>query len=155
MSKEEDKEFELRRRRGMRMLSRGVSQAEVAKALGVSRQTASRWARLLSSKSVAWRTGARGRPGGLADRQLRRLDALVRRRLPQEHGYAQHRWSTALVGELIEWEFGVRYSAVSVRRILKKLDLFPFYGWGCSRWIYDRAVAEFLRARSLDKQDIR
>ena len=47
------KEMELRRRKGMRMLARGVSQAEVARTLDVSRQTTSSWASKLAEDAQA------------------------------------------------------------------------------------------------------
>ena len=128
MADEKPKAFEDRRRKGMRMLKRGVSQAEVARALEVSRQTASRWAKMLLDDSSSWRAGPRGRPAGLADKQLRRLDRLVRGRKPSEHGYAQSHWSGALIADLVEREFGIRYSAANVRRILRQRGLFPGYG---------------------------
>lgn len=133
MRKEETPEFEARRRKGMRMLMRGASQAEVARILGVTRQTASRWAKLLAEASGAWRSGKRGHPSRLTEEQLRRLDRLVRGREPQEHGFEQYRWSVTLVRDLIEREFGVRYESIpNVRRILRELGLFPGYGWGVS-----------------------
>jgi transposase len=128
MTDEKTKEFEERRRKGMRMLKRGVSQAEVARALEVSRQTASRWTKMLAGDSGSWRAGLRGRPAGLADKQLRHLDRLVRGRKPSEYGYAQEHWSIALIADLVEREFGIRYSAANVRRILRERSLFPDYG---------------------------
>ena len=59
------KELELRRRKGMRMLARGVAQAEVARVLEVSRQTTSSWAKRLVEEPQAWRRKPLGRPGGL------------------------------------------------------------------------------------------
>ena len=49
------KELESRRRKGMRMLARGVAQAEVARVLEVSRQTASSWAKKRDEDAQAWR----------------------------------------------------------------------------------------------------
>ena len=130
MLKKQTKEFELDRREGMLMLKRGMPQAEVARALGVSRQTASRWAKMLAEDSSSWRAGKRGHPARLTEKQLRRLDRLVRGREPQAHSYAQYRWSVALVRDLIEREFGVRYESIpNVRRILREIGLFPDYGW--------------------------
>src|SRR6266550_1852185 len=51
------KEMERRRRKGMRMLARGIAQAEVARALGVSRQTTSSWATKLGEEVQARRSG--------------------------------------------------------------------------------------------------
>ena len=67
------KELELRRRKGMRMLARGVAQAEVARTLEVSRQTASSWARKLAEDPQAWRRKPLGRPGGLDTAQKKQL----------------------------------------------------------------------------------
>lgn len=138
-------EIEQRRRKAMRMLQRGVAQVEVARTFEVSRQTVSRWAKILEQDSDAWRGGERGRPARLTEKQLQRLDRLIRAREPQEHGYAQYRWSVALVRDLIEREFGVRYASITnVRRILRGMDLFPGYGWtrgmmyrARQRWVRD------------------
>ncbi len=67
------KELELRRRKGMRMLARGVAQAEVARALEVSRQTTSSWAKKLAEDPQAWRRKPLGRPGGLDAAQKKQL----------------------------------------------------------------------------------
>ncbi|WP_186103823.1 winged helix-turn-helix domain-containing protein [Burkholderia gladioli] len=129
MRKEETEDFEARRRRGMRMLASGASQADVVHALGVTRQTASRWAKMLAEGSRSWRAGKRGHPSRLTEQQLRSLDRLVRGRDPQEHGLTQYRWSVALVRDLIEREFGVSYESIpNVRRILREMGLFPGYG---------------------------
>ncbi|KVD76231.1 hypothetical protein WS62_02390 [Burkholderia sp. ABCPW 14] len=117
----------------MRLLARGASQAEVVRALGVTRQTASRWAKMLAENSGSWRAGKRGPPSRLTEQQLLRLDRLVRGKEPQEHGFAQYRWSVALVRDLIEREFGIRYESIpNVRRILREMGLFPKYGWSLS-----------------------
>jgi transposase len=138
MRKEETAEFEARRRKGMQMFRRGATQAEVVRALAITRQTASRWAKMLAEDSGSWRAGRRGNPGRLTEQQLRRLDRLVRGREPQERGFAQYRWSVALVRDLIEREFGVRYESIpNVRRILREIGLFPGYGW--RRIIFRRA----------------
>lgn len=85
---------------------------------------------MLVDESGAWRAGKRGHPSRLTEEQLRRLDRLVRGREPREHGFAQYRWSVALVRDLIEREFGVRYESIpNVRRILREIGLFPGYGW--------------------------
>src|SRR5438552_2383631 len=65
--------LEARRRKGMRMLVRGVVQAEIARQLEVSRQTVSSWAKALAEDPQAWRSRRLGRPGGLTDAQRRQL----------------------------------------------------------------------------------
>lgn len=70
-------EMEARRRRGMRMLKRGIAQAEVARELGVSRQTASTWAWRLADDPQAWRRRPLGKPGGLTAADKRKLAKLL------------------------------------------------------------------------------
>jgi transposase len=67
------KALEQRRRKGMRMLGRGVTQAEVARALDVSRQTVSNWARAAAGKAQAWRRKPLGRPAGMSMAEKSRL----------------------------------------------------------------------------------
>ena len=95
------------------MLGRGVAQAEVARSLGVGRQTASSWARKLAEDPQAWRRKPRGRPGGLDAGQKRRLGkALVAGALAKD--FPTELWTLARVAKLIEREFAVRYSTVNV-----------------------------------------
>ncbi len=110
----------------MVMLDEGVSQADVARELSVSRQTVSRWARLKDeyADSEPWRRRALGRPGGLTDEQktslVRRLvDTYVRELGPRRKGSPKPvRWTLARVAGLMEAEFGVSYSLAHVRNIL-------------------------------------
>ena len=71
------KALEQRRRKGMRMLARGLPQAEVARALQVSRQTVSNWSRALAEDAQAWRRKPLGRPGGLTEAERAQLCKLL------------------------------------------------------------------------------
>ncbi len=114
------KELELRRRKGMRMLARGVAQAEVARTLEVSRQTASSWARKLAEDPQAWRRKPLGRPGGLDTAQKKQLGkALLAGAVAND--FPSEVWTLARVAKLIEREFGMAYSTVNVWRILREL----------------------------------
>jgi transposase len=114
------KELELRRRKGMRMLARGVAQAEVARTLGVCRQTTSSWAKKLGEDAQAWRRKPLGRPGGLRSEQKKALGkALVAGAVV--NGFPNELWTLARVAQLIEREFGLTYSTVHVWRILREL----------------------------------
>ena len=114
------KELELRRRKGMRMLARGVAQAEVARALQISRQTASSWARKLAGDAQAWRRKPLGRPSGLDAAQKKVLGkALLAGAVA--NGFPTELWTLARVAKLIEREFGVAYSTVNVWRILREM----------------------------------
>ena len=103
--KRDFKELETRRRRGMRMLTRGVSQSEVARACGVSRQTAMTWSRMLAEDAQAWRRRPLGRPGSLDSWQRARLSKLVVQGAVA-NGFATEMWTLARVAKLIEREFG-------------------------------------------------
>lgn len=112
--------LELRRRKGMRMLARGVAQAEVARVLEVSRQTTSSWAKKLAVDAQAWRRKPLGRPSGLDVRQKKQLGkALLAGAIAND--FPTELWTLARVAKLIAREFGVAYSTVNVWRILREL----------------------------------
>ena len=114
------KELELRRRKGMRMLARGVAQSEMARALEVSRQTASSWAKQVAEDTQAWRRKPLGRPSGLDAAQKKALGkALLAGAVA--NGFPTELWTLARVVKLIEREFGVAYSTVNVWRILREM----------------------------------
>lgn len=110
----------------MVMLEQGMSQADVARELSVSRQTVSRWARLNDeyADSEPWRRRALGRPGGLSDGQKlalvkRLVDSYVRELgLKGKSSPKPVRWTLFRVACLIETEFGASYSLAHVRNIL-------------------------------------
>jgi transposase len=65
--------LEERRRKGMALLKKGLSQAEVARAVGVSRMTVMRWERLRTVKAKgAWKRRKLGRPSKRGRRQQQR-----------------------------------------------------------------------------------
>lgn len=118
--KRDFKELETRRRKGMRLLARGVSQAEVARRLEVSRQTASSWEAKRTENGQAWRRKTLGRPSG--------LDATQRSKLAKRlvagamaNGFPTELWTLARVALLVKREFGMAYSTVHVWRLLKQL----------------------------------
>ena len=120
--------LELRRMEAARLLRQGLSQSEVARAVGVHRQSVSRWARELDESGVRGlrKAGRTGRPAKLSPAQLRDLDRALRRG-PEAFGYASGLWTAARVRDLIEDRTGVRYHEDHVWRILRKL------GWTCQR----------------------
>ena len=114
------REMELRRRKGMRMLARGVLQAEVARELAVSRQTISSWAKKLAEDAQAWRRKPLGRPRGLGEAQQKALGkALLAGAVA--NGFPNEVWTLARVAKLIKREFAVSYSTVNVWRILREM----------------------------------
>jgi len=91
------------------MFRRGKSQAEVARALGVSAQSVSQWHRLWSSGGRAALAGAgrAGRLPRLSDEQLAEVVAALKRG-PRANGFATDLWTLARVADVIERVTGVR-----------------------------------------------
>jgi transposase len=118
--KRDFKELEGRRRRGMRMLARGVVQAEVARACEVSRQTVSRWAQMLAEDVQAWRRQPLGRPGAMSAAERAKLSKLLVAGA-LANGFPTELWTLARIGKLIEREFGHSFSAVHVWRMIRAL----------------------------------
>ena len=111
-----------------RLLRQGLSQSEVARELGVHRQSVSRWARELGASGVRGlrKAGRTGRPAKLSPAQLRDLERALKRG-PEAFGFASGLWTAGRVRDLIEYRTGVRYHEDHVWRILRKLD------WTCQR----------------------
>jgi transposase len=120
--------LERRRMVAARLLGQGLSQSQVARQLGVHRQSVSRWARELEqSGEPGLRKAARtGRPAKLDAVQLHELEQALRQG-PEASGYANGLWTSRRVRELIEYRMGVRYHEDHVWRILRQL------GWSCQR----------------------
>ena len=107
-----------------RLLPKGLSQSQVARRVGVHRQSVSRWARELEQSGAhglrkAPRTGRRAK---LDRGQLAQLELG-----PEAFGYASGLWSARRVRDLIEYQTGVRYHEDHVWRVLRRLN------WSCQR----------------------
>jgi transposase len=128
MSKKRDYErMEQRRLQGARLLEKGVSQAEVARRLGVKRQSVHQWAKVMAAKGekglVRVPTGRKPR---LNEVQLAQLAEHLQNG-PQAHGYSTALWTTERIARLIQRQFGVRYHRDHVGRLLGQM------GWSCQR----------------------
>ena len=128
MSKRRDYELmEERRLRGARLLEQGVSQAEVARQLGVKRQSVHEWVKVMAAKGekglVRVPTGRKPRLNAV---QLAQLAEHLQNG-PQAHGYATALWTTERIARLIKRQFGVRYHRDHVGRLLGQM------GWSCQR----------------------
>lgn len=136
------KALEERRLEGASLLRKGVRKAEVARRLGVSRQSVGRWAEALekAGRQSLRRAKRAGRPARLGTRELRSLERALKAG-PEAHGYATGLWTLARVGKLIETRFGARLSQTRVWQILRTL-----------RWSCQRPVG---RARERDEAAIR
>jgi transposase len=120
--------LERRRRAAARLLRQGLGQSEVARAVGVHRQSVSRWARELGEAGMRGLRKAErtGRPAKLSPAQWRALERALKRG-PEACGYVSGLWTASRVRGLIEERTGVRYHEDHVWRILRKL------GWTCQR----------------------
>jgi transposase len=120
--------LEQRRMEAARLLQKGHSQSEVARRLGVHRQSVSQWARQLQQGGRrALRKAARaGRKPRLRAEELRRIERCLQRG-PQALGYETNLWTSSRVAHLIEHECGVKYDPSQAWRILRRL------GWSCQR----------------------
>src|SRR5215207_2156489 len=129
------KALEQRRLKAARLFAHGTSQAKVARALGVSAQTASRWhARWQQGGARALRAPARqGRPPKLTPVQLRQLERALLKGA-RGHGFDEVLWTLRRVAEVIWRLAGVRYDPGHVWRILCGL------GWSGQRPV--RVAAE-------------
>jgi transposase len=112
--------LEQRRRKGTRMLARGVMQAEVARLLEVSRQTVSNWAHAQADDAQSWRRKPLGRPAGLSAADKAQLSKrLIAGAVAS--GFPTELWTLARVGVLLQNEFGRSYGTTQVWRLLRAL----------------------------------
>ena len=120
--------LEERRLLGAQLLRQGVRPAEVARQVGVHRQSVSRWERQLKQGGVRAlkQAGRAGRRARLRPEDLRRIERGLKRG-PEALGYETRLWTSGRVAHLIEQECGVKYHSSQAWRILRQL------GWSCQR----------------------
>src|SRR6201998_263297 len=128
-------ELEQRRLQAAQLLREGVHQAEVARQVGVHRQSVSRWAAQLQQGGMRAlkKAGHAGRRARLRPEDLRRIEKGLKRG-PEALGYETSLWTSWRVAHLIEQECGVKYHPSQAWRILRQL------GWSCQRPV-GRALA--------------
>jgi transposase len=103
-----------------------LSQAAIARELGVSRPTVTRWKQTLERSGVR---GLRRRraPGGmsrLSPVQWRQLRGILRRGACRA-GFATERWTLPRIAGVIRQTFGVQYHPCSLGRALRAHDWTP------------------------------
>jgi transposase len=119
---------EERRLLGARLLRQGLHPAEVARQVGVHRQSVSRWSQQLKQGGLRAlkKAGHAGRRPRLRSEDLLRIEKGLKRG-PAALGYETSLWSSWRVADLIERECGVKYHPSQAWRILRQL------GWSCQR----------------------
>jgi len=117
-----------RRRKAASLFDQGLSQAEVARKLGVHRQSANRWHQLWKQHGPKALDGA-GRAGRKPQLQPAQLETLRQglKEGPEALGYGTGLWTTGRVAALIERQTGQKYHPGHVWKILRAL------GWSCQR----------------------
>jgi transposase len=131
MAKQARRDFDALQKRRMRaatMLRRGVTQAEVARRVGVTAAAVCKWNRVLEANGQTGlrKAGRAGRKPKLDGPALTRLRARLKAGALAA-GYGTDLWTLKRVGKLIEQECGVRYSESGVWHVLTQL------GFSCQR----------------------
>jgi transposase len=122
-------ERQARRERAAELFAQGRSQAEVARELDVSRQSASRWHAgwQAAGASGLQSRGPTGRPPKIADEQLAGIEqALLEGALA--HGFATDVWTLDRIAVVLQGLTGVALSNPSVWRLLRNR-----LGWSVQR----------------------
>jgi transposase len=125
--KRDFKALEERRLKGAKLLARGLSKSEVARQLGVTRQTVAAWERRLEEDGrLGLKRGPLGRP--------RLLDAAQERELGQvllagavAAGYSTELWTLPRIGKVIAARCGVEYSNGHLWHLLRRM------GFSCQK----------------------
>ena len=120
------REMKRRRVKGARMLLRGERPAQVARELGVSRQSVMRWERALAGGGLerVARVGRRGGRFRLSPMQLKELANLLKQGALAA-GYDTEIWTLPRIAALIEERFGQRLVISSVWRTLQRMGFSP------------------------------
>ena len=119
-------ELERRRRRAVRLVDAGERPSVVARILGVTPSSLSRWRRLAKRATGLNAKPVPGRTPRLRADQLGNLEALLNQGAVA-HGWANHLWTAKRVAVLIKRHFGVDYHPEHARKVLKRL------GWTCQK----------------------
>jgi len=139
-------QLEQRRFEALHLLRQGFNQSEVARRVKVCSQTVSRWANAVSeSGEKALRAAGRvGRKPMLDEKQRQRLVARLLEG-PEKLGYETPLWTCERVAHLIEQEFGVRYHAGHVWKLLRRLNWSPQRPAGRALERNEAVIAEWKR----------
>jgi transposase len=120
--------LEERRLRGYSLLNAGLSDAEVARQVGVHRQSVGRWKKQIAEygRGGLKKAGRAGRKCRLSEADLKKIERKLKQG-PEALGYETGLWTLQRVAELIKQECGVKYHPGHVWWLLGKM------GWSCQR----------------------
>jgi transposase len=111
------KELERRRRRAVALLEEGMSRNVVARVLGVSPNSLSRWRKLAEAGMIEAKPH-RGSIAKLSDDDCEKLQQLLSKGATS-YGWLNNLWTAARVGRVIYDHFGVKYHPAHISRILR------------------------------------
>jgi len=134
-------QLEQRRRLGVSLLEEGMKPAKVAKVVGTSRASVTRWRQAYEDHGQEGLKAKPhpGKPRRLRTKQRERLAKLLLQGA-RKHGYSTDLWTLARVGEVIAVNFGVEYHPGHVWHVLRSM-----------RWSSQKPER---RARERDEQAI-
>ena len=114
--------LELRRRHAAGLLAKGRSQADVARMMGVSRQTVSRWARALAQDGLRGlrRAERAGRKPRLSASQLTELARVVRAGA-RASGFPTDAWTGPRLAKVVHRRYGITYRRTRALELLRGL----------------------------------
>ena len=135
-------ELAARRLRAAKLLARGEKPSVVARAVGCSPSSVTRWKEAIRKRGVE---GLKAKPHKgpkprLSQGQKKKLAKILLRGAAAS-GYATDLWTCPRVAEVIEERFGTRYHPYHVWRVLRSM------GWSCQK--------PERRARERDEEAIR
>lgn len=120
-------QMEERRLEGGRLLKAGkLSQAEIARQLGVSRATVSDWAKTIEAKGIRGfrKRKAAGSRSKLNPSQKQKLRYMLDRGA-LANGFPTDRWTLERVQQLIQQKFEITYHPNYLNRLLRNLGFSP------------------------------
>jgi len=120
-------QMEERRLEGGRLLKGGkMSQAEIARQLGVSRTTVSDWAKTIEAKGIRGlrKRKAAGSQSKLNLSQKQKLKYMLDRGA-LANGFPTDRWTLERVRQLIQQKFEITYHPNYLNRLLRNLGFSP------------------------------
>ena len=141
------RQLEERRLAGGRLLKQGkLSQAQIARQLGVSRAAVSQWAQQLHTGGMLrlYQRISAGRPAHLTSAQQHELVRQLKRGALAA-GFSTDRWTLRRIQQLIRWEFKVTYHPNYLSRLLRQLGWTPQYPLPRAKERDDELVEAWLR----------
>ena len=140
--------LEKRRLGAIRWFGEELNNSEIGRRLRVCNQTVSRWRKQYRAggKAALRKAGRAGRKRLLSATDEQRLVGLLRQG-PERLGYETPLWTCDRVAHLIEEEFGVRYHAGHVWKILRQMNWSPQRPVGRALERDERAIEDWKKRR--------